>query len=122
MWTYSQSSGKMYHDGVFFALGYSGIAAGLNNPNMQSVKNIGPLPRGLWTIGPYYDHPHLGPVTMNLYPHPETNTYDRSDFRIHADLRLYSGQHLASHGCIILIKPERLIVAASLDRELECVI
>jgi hypothetical protein len=120
--TYSQNSGKWFIDGVFFALCYSGIGEGLNNPAMQEVHNVGPVPRGLYKIGEAYDHPKLGPVTMNLDPVNGTNTFGRSDFRIHADLKGWPSLHIASHGCVIMIKPERLIISTSQDKDLEVVL
>jgi len=121
VWTYSQTSGKMYKDGVFFAQGYSGIGPGLNNPDMQHVRNVGPIPRGNYTIGPSYDSLH-GPCTMELTPVKGTETFGRDCFLIHGDLKAKPGKHLASHGCVIHMKPDRLAVAASSDKELEVVI
>jgi len=122
LWVYSQSSGIMLHDGIYFATGYSGIHEGLNNPNMQHVHSVGPIPRGLWVMGPDYHHPKLGACTMNLLPKPGTEVFGRTDFRIHADLRLFAGKHIASHGCIIHVKTERMRIAASHDRDLEVII
>jgi hypothetical protein len=120
--TYSQSSGKWFVNGEFFAQCYSGIGEGLNNPLMQEVHNVGPIPRGMFRIGDPYHHAHLGEDTMNLDPINGTNTFGRSDFRLHADLKGWPSKHIASHGCVIMIKKERLLVAASLDRMLEVVL
>jgi hypothetical protein len=123
VWTFSQSSGKLYKNGEFFACCYSGIGLGLNNPNMQEVKNVGPLPRGLYRIGPAYNHPHLGPVTMNLEPINGTNTFGRGDFRIHPDSKANFGKYLASHGCIVgLLRAQREAVNNDPDKELEVVL
>ena len=77
--------------------GYSGTGAGLNNPNMQDVPNVGPIPQGPYNIGPGHFSPTTGPDTMNLDPLPGTNTYGRDLFRIHGD----NASHNASHGCPI---------------------
>lgn len=122
MWSYSQTTGKMLRDGADFATGYSGIGEGLNNPNMQQTPNIGPIPRGLWTIGPSYKHPELGSLCMNLYPHTQTETFGRTVFRIHADSIENYGKKVASHGCLIFNKPERQKISDSQDRTLEITI
>jgi len=51
-WVYSQSTGQLIHvgdaDGIidFVGTAYAGYGAGLNNPLMQDVPFIGPLPLG----------------------------------------------------------------------------
>lgn len=117
MYTYSQSSGELLHDGAFEGTGYSGTEAGRNNHAMEAVAQVGPTPIGLYTIGPAYDDPHLGPCVMHLDPVPGTNTYGRSLFRIHGD----NARHDASHGCIILGPAIRHLIAAGKDRQLTVV-
>jgi hypothetical protein len=48
MWKYVQSSGAMIApDGEILRVGYSGrVLDGKNNPDMQHVRNVGPIPRG----------------------------------------------------------------------------
>lgn len=98
MWTYSQSTGELLNDGAFAGTGYSGTGDGRNNPDMQNVQNVGPIPQGEYDIGLEYDDDHLGPCVMALTPSEDTNTFGRSLFRIHGD----NARHDASHGCIIL--------------------
>lgn len=100
-WTYSQgthtltdSSGTVVSTG-----GYAGNGAGLNNPAMQNVQNIGPLPQGTYTIGPQYKNPNTGVATMNLTPAATNNMFGRSLFRIHGDNAAQNNS--ASEGCII---------------------
>lgn len=100
MWTYSQSKGLLTHDNFFEGTGYSGNGEGLNNPAMEAVHGVGPIPRGLWTIGVAYNDPHLGPCVMHLDPVPPNDAHGRSLFRIHGDNT--SADHTASDGCIIL--------------------
>lgn len=114
MWTYRQSDGQLTHDGAFQGYGYSGTGDGRNNPDMQSVPNVGPIPKGTYIIGLWYDDPHLGPCVMHLDPIPDTNTFGRTAFRIHGDNKA----HDASHGCIILGPDLRHLIAKSEDREL----
>ncbi|MPW09303.1 hypothetical protein GCT19_27215 [Paraburkholderia sp. CNPSo 3155] len=45
-WTHSQSSGTLSRDGSLVARGYSGHGAGKNNPVMQAVRSVGPIPEG----------------------------------------------------------------------------
>jgi hypothetical protein len=96
--TYRQHDGELTHDGAFVGNGYSGHGEGRNNPAMQGVPRVGPIPVGRYRIGQAYPHPRLGPCVMNLDPLPGTDTLGRSLFRIHGD----NARHDASEGCIIL--------------------
>ena len=100
MLEWDQSAGKLSLDGVFKSSGYSGRDRGKNNPSMQAAKGIGPIPQGLWNITGVKDSPDLGPVCIILEPAKGTNTFGRSEFRIHGDSIKNPGT--ASHGCIIL--------------------
>lgn len=117
MWTYRQSDGEFLHDGNFEGTGYSGTGPGRNNPAMQDVPNVGPIPQGAFTIGAPYDDPHLGPCVMHLDPNPGTNTFGRSLFRIHGN----NIANDASHGCIILGPSIRHMVANSGDHDLQVI-
>jgi hypothetical protein len=99
-WTYKQSTGELDHDGQRRGTGYAGIAEGLNNPAMQDQHNVGPIPQGIWTIGPALDPPdHLGPLALPL-THVSGEVFGRSAFFIHGDNTAMN--HTASNGCIIL--------------------
>lgn len=100
MFTYDQSSGAFSLDGKVLWDGYSGYKQGKNNPAMQMQRAIGPIPAGLWHIGGTYDSKKTGPKTIVLVPDDKTETFGRSDFRIHGDSISDPGN--ASHGCIIL--------------------
>lgn len=99
-WQYSQSTGRLSHNGSSVATGYSGNGLGLNNPAMQGAPNSGPIPQGTWTIGSAYNSPNTGPRTLMLTPAPGTNALGRSAFRIHGDNG--RGNQSASKGCIIV--------------------
>jgi hypothetical protein len=86
---------------------------------MQAVENIGPIPEGLFIIGPAYTHPILGPLTMNLVPQVGTNMFGRFAFRIHGDSKEHPGN--ASDGCIVQEEPNRVAVSTSPDRLLKVV-
>lgn len=118
MWTFNSRSGLFSHDGEAIANGYSGYGYGRNNPEMECIADVGPIPRGKWHITlPAFDHPHLGPTVMLLSPEYGTDTHRRFGFLIHGDSKSHPG--LASHGCIILDKMTRDRISASRDSELE---
>jgi RHS repeat-associated protein len=121
-WIYYQTTGRLEHvlmssDSTIIdyssGSGYSGVGAGLNNPAMQSVPNVGPIPQGAYRIGPSYDSPHMGRSTMNLRPSATTNTFGRSLFRIHGDNQ--QRNNTASEGCIIESASVRQRIANSGD-------
>ena len=114
MWTYAQRTGALAHDATSEGSGYSGTGRGRNDPDMQALAGVGPIPRGAYRIGAPYDHPHLGPCVMNLTPSPDTETFGRTLFRIHGD----NQNHDASHGCIVLGPALRHRIAASGDTDL----
>ena len=114
MWTYRQEDGELLHDGKFVGTGYSGTRQGRNNPYMQQVEGVGPIPRGRYTIGAAYDDAHLGPCVMHLDAAPGTDTFGRSLFRIHGD----NARHDASEGCVILGPSIRSEIADSGDHDL----
>jgi hypothetical protein len=108
-WTYYQKSGELLRDGIPFSTGYAGRYTGKNNPDMQGVRDTGPLPCGVYRIGDAYDHPTLGPITMNLTPDAANEMFGRGDFRIHGDSKKDPG--LASHGCMVQPRAARLQIA-----------
>lgn len=63
--TYWQSTGQIVcinedaADNVYYSSsgGYSGKGPGKNNPSMQDVKDIGPIPQGSWMVGDTYNSP-----------------------------------------------------------------
>lgn len=114
MWTYSQSTGELLHEGKFEGTGYSGTGIGRNRPEAEKMVATGPIPKGAYTIGPAYEHPHLGSCVMNLEPEPNTDTFGRSLFRVHGD----NQRHDASHGCIVIGPSLRHLIADSGDHEL----
>jgi Protein of unknown function (DUF2778) len=117
-WTYAQKSGDLQHDGESIATGYSGIGAGKNNPALQDVPNVGPIPQGDWMIaGPPVNTADHGPYVLKLNPVDGTETFGRSGFLMHGDSKEHPGS--ASHGCIILPRAVREQVWISGDRELE---
>lgn len=118
MHTYSQSSGKLTAcDGTVIGAGYSGSGEGKNNPSLEDIADVGPIPCGLYSIGAAIDHPKLGPLAMPLVPYSLNEMYGRSGFYIHGDSAEHPGQ--ASEGCIILGHDVRAAISESEDRLLE---
>lgn len=113
-WMYKQSTGEMTNpDGSISWNGYSGAGDGLNNPDMQDVEKVGPIPVGTYTIGEAYDEPgKLGPCVLPLTPAEDNEMFGRSLFRIHGD----NPTHTASEGCIIQGPQCRHTISSSTDK------
>lgn len=125
-WKYSQTTGEFRKaDGTLLATGFAGRNVddqkGLNNPLLQGVKSIGPLPRGFYDMVAWHQqHPSVGAMAIELKPQPGTDMLGRNSFLIHG---LSMMNPLASsHGCIILGTGDtRLSIWRSGDRVLEVV-
>lgn len=122
MWTYSQSTGLLTGPaGTPVTTGYAGNGDGLNNPDMQNVHGIGPLPRGEYLIGDMVAK-HVtteGKTLINalpLIPNPKNEMFNRSGFWFHGDNE--AGDHTASDGCPVIPLPARMQVSDSDDRQL----
>jgi hypothetical protein len=115
MWTYFQRTGALldqYQNRV--CVGYAGKGEGKNNPEFQHVKNVGPLPAGVYLMTDIIkEGAKTGPMTIILKPHPENKMYRRSGFLIHGDSMAKPGE--ASEGCIIIPRVERLRLWESPD-------
>lgn len=98
-WTYIQSTGEVLRpDGSLACVGYAGRGEGRNNPALEHVADVGPLPRGNYSIGKMMArHPTAGLWVLRLTPDPSNDMHGRSGFLIHGDNKT----HDASHGCII---------------------
>jgi hypothetical protein len=113
VWLYHQTTGALWHDALFVDTGYSGHGPGKDCPADQSIPFVGPIPRGLWHIGPARTDPHLGALAMPLTPDPTTNLSSRFGFWMHGDSITHPGQ--GSDGCLCLSRPARAAVALSQD-------
>jgi hypothetical protein len=119
-WTYSQKTGELQRDGRPVAAGYSGAGEGKNNPAMENVHNVGPIPKGQWTIvGPPVNTEEHGPYVLGLRPSAETPTFGREGFLLHGDSKEFPG--CASQGCVIMPRPVREQVWKSGDADLHVV-
>ncbi len=128
-WTYSQSTGVITN-GQTVGHGYSGAGEGKNNPAMDHVENVGPTPRGWFTMAerlectslPCADchgqekHKH-GPDVIRLIPDPENEMHGRAGFLCHGD----NLTHTASEGCIVQDHTTRMAMHQSADRRIQVV-
>lgn len=120
MWTYEQLTGKLINDsGEVIGIGYAGKGEGKNNPAMQSVKDVGPLPCGMYAIHPPTNDNHVGYYALPLVPFKEDEMFGRSAFFIHGDNPAHIGQ--SSDGCIIMARSVREEVWKSNDRILQVI-
>lgn len=114
MWIWDQSAGTLSRNGAIVSRGYSGKGAGKNNPALQNVPGVGPLPRGRYRIGAPRTSQRTGPFVMDLFPvdaTPNDTRHDatgRSAFQIHGDSVKAPGT--ASSGCIILPRNVREMI------------
>lgn len=122
MWTYNQTTGELARDGNAQAKGYSGKGRGKNNPSLQGVRGVGPIPRGKWRMVNVYNSLNVGPFTITLHSLDDASIDDRheatgrSAFRIHGDSIRAPGT--ASKGCIILPRAVRERMWRSKDHDL----
>jgi hypothetical protein len=120
MWIYAQKTGALWRDGQHVATGYAGCDEGKNDPGMQAVADVGPIPQGRWTIvGPPINTRYHGPYVLHLQPVPGTETFGRSGFLMHGDSVESPG--CASKGCVILPRAAREEVWNSEDKDFEVV-
>lgn len=124
MWTWNSANGNLSRGGELVGTGYAGgdkgqRPDGVNNPALQNVHNVGPLPQGKYTIGEFLDRPTLGKFAGQLIPAPENEMYGRSGFYIHGDTEEMNQS--ASDGCIILPYTIREQIANSGDTDLQVV-
>jgi hypothetical protein len=116
MWEYQQHDGELLRGGMHQGWGYSGAGVGKNNPEMQYVHDVGPIPRGLWVIGgPPTDTLVHGPYVLTLTPTVNVEVHGRVGFLIHGDSIVAPGT--ASLGCVVLARFLRQMIWNSDDRE-----
>ena len=124
-WKYEQATGKLTNpENLHAATGYSGGDAGqrpdgVNNPAMQSIRNVGPIPKGTYTFGEPVHHSHLGPFAIPLVPDPANEMYGRDSFYCHGDN--FAMDDSASDGCIIMPRSVRNEMWASECHVLEVI-
>ncbi|HKV96973.1 MAG TPA: RHS repeat-associated core domain-containing protein [Gammaproteobacteria bacterium] len=120
-WEYSQSTGIVTYvsdeNGERYSVGsaYSGNGAGLNNPNMADLPNIGPIPVGLYYIGApetvVTNEGHVLQYALPLTPFSGNEMHGRSGFFWHGPKRNDTGK-TSSNGCIVSDRRLRKLVAS----------
>lgn len=117
MFIYHQKTGNLFHNTTIIETGYSGTKKGRNNPEMEDVPNVGPIPKGSYMIGKFpIDHKKLGPYSIPLHRN-SIPTNGRSGFWIHGN----NSKNDASTGCIVLSRIARNHIIASGDNLLSVV-
>lgn len=123
MWTFKQRRGELDNPaGEFVEFGYAGGDKGLhpearNNPAYQFVKNLGPLPQGMYTMGDPVEGSPLGPLAIPLTPDASNRMEGRGGFYCHGDHIGAPGT--ASDGCMIFSHATRLLLSTSSDKRLQ---
>lgn len=130
-WAYFQASGQLWYVNKLLGIslqagtGYSGRGQGqgLNNPDMQHVRDVGPIPRGIYTIGPQQTNtvragtPSEAQLSdsMRLTPSPLNLMWTRDGFLLHQGDFTTMG---SSTGCIVLPLPILNLIGHSGDTTL----
>lgn len=111
-WEYQQSTGVVKDpSGRVTGKGYSGNGAGKDNPEMQRVEKVGPIPVGSYLIGYPHDSETLGKYVMELKPDVNNQMFGRAGFFLHGDSLEHPGE--ASEGCIVLPPVVRHLIGTS---------
>lgn len=127
-WVYSQSTGQLTYvspgeNSTYIGTGYSGHGEGVNNPSMQHVPNIGPVPQGSYTMGPQQNIVTRSgrrlPGAMRLIPNPANQMHGRSGFLLHGPRE--NDQRNSSNGCPIFNREIRNQMGNSGDNCFEVV-
>ncbi len=127
-WIFRQSTGQISHIDVegnttHIGTGYSGHGEGLNNPSMQHMPNVGPIPQGTYTIGPQQTNVTGSgtrmPASMRLTPDPNNQMYRRGGFIFHGDNATVNQS--ASKGCPVANRDIRNQISNSGDNVLRVV-
>ncbi len=100
-WVYEQSSGWLSLNGEPITVGYAGKGKGMNNGDFQYIRDVGPLPVGLWLVLGSQGHPTSQSWRLQYKAGPGLK--GRSGFLIHGGSTVRD----SSRGCIILDAPTR---------------
>jgi len=104
--TFQQSTGLVTDSaGEVVAHAWAGNGEGLNNPAMQAVRCVGPLPQGTYRVGTWEEqHPGLGPMVVHLQQ-IAGETFGRDGFYIHGPSSTHYMQE--SKGCVVVPHEQR---------------
>lgn len=98
-WTYSQRTGLLTRGSVTLHGAYSGHDVGRNNPGLQRLPSVGPIPQGTYLVGLPHHSSTVGRYAMSLTPQSGTNTFGRTALMLHGDNPAHPGE--SSTGCIV---------------------
>ena len=117
VWTYSQATGELKQDGKLVGTGYSGRNVpdgpqGRDNPELEGLPNVGPIPRGLYNIKNPIPVAHNAPPVFPLTPNGH-DARGRSGFQIHGN----NVRNDASRGCIIMDFPVRAAIRKTIKKD-----
>src|ERR1017187_3142261 len=117
MWEYQQTAHTILRpDGsVLTNQSYSGHGAGLNNPAMQNIPNVGPIPQGPYTLSPFFTHPLLGKLVARFMPKPGNTECGRSGCDLHGDNQYLNPRGMGGGG--VVGEPYRLEISQSADTD-----
>jgi hypothetical protein len=118
MLKYDRRTGYLTRSGgSLLGIGWAGQGKGYNNPAMDDVDKVGPLPAGFYTLQEPHDSPRTGKYTMNLLPDPSNDMKGRSLFRCHGA----NADHPAtsSEGCIVQLHGTRVAMWTEGDHYLQ---
>lgn len=122
MWIFKQSTGELFKSGdpKPIAVGYSGHEQGKNNPVLQTVRDLGPIPEGFWTFAALIeDGGRLGKNILHIIAKVGTATFGRSGFFMHGENPEHPG--MSSDGCLIFPMAIRLRIWESGDHDLQVI-
>jgi hypothetical protein len=122
MWIYVQKTGGLHYSGDPTSVprfqGYSGVLPYRNDPEKQCYLDLGPIPRGMYTMSGVQQTPTE--LSITLTPDALNEMCGRSNFLIHGDSIKFPGS--ASEGCIIISGIEnRKLIWESRDHMLEVI-
>ena len=98
--------------GLYSGGGSQGLSQYRNNPTVDHIENLGPLPAGVYTIGQPENLEVLGVIVFKLTPDLTNDMHGRSGFYVHGDNRWMN--YTASDGCIIMKREDRLRLASEI--------
>ena len=118
-WKYNQATGAFTSPtGDVAGNGYSGQPPHVNVAQDQILRNLGPIPEGLWkAVELIPESDKLGPYAIRLEPYSQTDAFGRSGFFMHGDSLEHPG--FASDGCIILAHAVRELFWTSTDHDID---
>lgn len=111
---FQQATGKLFDEtDALVGVGWAGHLDGKNNPTMQNVEDVGPLPVGIYTISDPINSAKLGPLAFSLVPEADNQMFGRAGFFIHG--ASISCAEMSSDGCIIMPRPTREMLSKKIS-------